>query len=287
MKIFVTGATGFVGAAAAGALSKRGHRIAALARSEEARRKLRERGYEAVAGSLEDTDALARAAREADAVIHAGATGDARNGEVDAAAVRTLLDALRGSGKGFVYTSGVWVYGSTGEAPADESTPLNPVPIVAFRVAVERAVLDAVDADVAAKIVRPGLVYGHRRGIPAMFLANRDAVQVIGDGKNRWSLVHVDDLGELYALVLAKSPPGEAYNASSDVRTVRDIALAAARSLGGVPLTFIPLAAAREQLGPFADALVLDQIISSDKARHSLGWTPVGPSIDEDYRVVK
>ena len=287
MKIFVTGATGFVGTAAAGALSKRGHDIVALARSEEAQRKLQERGYQAVPGSLADADALARGAREADAVVHAGATGDARNGEVDAAAVQTLLDALRGSGKGFVYTSGVWVYGSTGEAPADESTPLDPVPIVAFRAGVERAVLDAVDADVAATIVRPAVVYGNRRGIPAMFLANRDAVQVVGDGKNRWSLVHVEDLGELYALVLEKSPPGEAYNASSDVRTVRDIALAAARSLGGVPLSFIPVDAAREQLGPFADALVLDQNVSSVKARHGLGWTPVGPSIDEDYRVVK
>jgi len=287
MKIFLTGATGFVGEAAAAALFKRGHRIAALARSEEARRKLRERGYEAVPGSLGDADTLARAAQEADAVVHAAATGDARNGEVDAAAVRTLLDALRGSGKSFVYTSGIWVYGSTGDVPADESTPLNPVPLIAFRADVEREVLDAVDAGVAATVVRPAVVYGHRRGIPAIFLANRDAVQVVGDGKNRWSLVHVDDLGDLYALVLEKSPPGEAYNASGDVRTVRDVALAAARSLGGVPLTFISLDAAREQLGPFADALVLDQIVSSDKARHVLGWTPVGPSIDEDYRVVK
>ena len=282
MKVFLTGATGLVGAAVAAALVRRGHQVAGLVRSDPARRRLRELGYEAVEGSLTDHDVLARAAREADAVVHAGATGDARNGEVDAAAVRALLDALRGSGKRFAYTSGVWLYGPTGNVPAHESTPLNPPGIVAFRPAVEAAVLDAAD-DLATVIIRPGVVYGGRRGIPGMLLANADSVTVIGDGKNRWSLVHVDDLGELYALALEKSPSGEAYNGTDASRTVREVALAAAASLGGVPLTFVPLEEARERLGPFADALVLDQVVSSDKARHALGWTPAGPSIEEDY----
>ncbi|MFY9780300.1 MAG: NAD-dependent epimerase/dehydratase family protein [Candidatus Baltobacteraceae bacterium] len=284
MKVFVTGATGFIGAAVAAALARRGHRVAGLARSEQAGRKLRELGYEAVAGTLTDHEALALAAREADAVVHAGATGDARNAEVDAAAVLVLLDALAGSQKRFIYTSGVWVYGSTGDAPADESTPFNPPALVAFRAAVEASVLDAAD-DIVTAIVRPGVVYGGRRGIPGMLLANREAVQVVGDGKNRWSLVHVDDLGELYALALENSPSGEAYNGGVESRTVRELALAAAASLGGVPLTFVPLEEARKGFGPFADALVLDQVISHEKARHTLGWTPAGPSIEEDYRL--
>jgi nucleoside-diphosphate-sugar epimerase len=286
MKVFVTGATGFVGAAVAAALAKRGHHVAGLARSEEARSKLRALGYETVAGSLTDGEVLSAAAHASDAVVHAGATGDARSGEVDAAAVRVLLDALRGTGKRFAYTSGVWVYGSTGETPAHESTPLQPPALVAFRAAVEGAVLDAAD-DLGTLVIRPGVVYGGRRGIPGMLLANREAVQVIGDGANRWSLVHVDDLADLYALALEKSPSGEAYNGTADSRTVREIALAAAESLGGVPLTFVPVEEARKGLGPFADALVLDQVISNEKARHTLGWTPSGPSIEEDYLDVK
>jgi nucleoside-diphosphate-sugar epimerase len=283
MKVFVTGATGFVGAAVAAALAKRGHQVAGLARSEASQRKLRGLGYEVVAGSLSDHAALAQAAREADAVVHAGATGDAENGEVDAAVVRVLLDALRGSEKRFAYTSGVWVYGSTGDTAAIEATPLNPPALVAFRAAVEATVLDAAD-DLVTVIIRPSVVYGGRRGIPAMLLANRDAVQVIGDGTNRWSLVHVDDLAELYALALENSPSGEAYNGSVDSKTVHELALAAAASLGGVPLTFVPLVEARKGLGPFADALVLDQVVSHEKARHTLGWTPAGISIEEDYR---
>ncbi len=286
MKVFVTGATGFVGAAVAAALTKGGHHVLGLARSEQSERRLRELGYEVVLGSLSDGDALARAAREADAVVHAGATGDAHNGEVDAAVTRVLLDALRGTEKRFAYTSGVWVYGSTGDTPADESTPLNPPALVAFRVAVEEAVLDAAD-DLASIIIRPGVVYGGRRSIPAMLLANPEAVTVVGDGSNRWPLVHVDDLGELYALALEKSPSGEAYNGTDASKTVRELALAAAASLGGLPLTFVPLEEARKNLGPFADALVLDQVVSNEKARHALGWTPAGISIEEDYRVVK
>jgi nucleoside-diphosphate-sugar epimerase len=207
MKVFVTGATGFVGTAVAAALARRGHQVAGLARSEEARRKLHERGFQSIEGTLGDAAALAAAAREADAVVHAGATGDARNAELDTLAVAALLDALRGSRKRFLYTSGVWLYGPTGDVPATEATPLNPPAIVAFRVGVEAAVLDAAD-DLVTTIVRPGIVYGGRRGIPGMLLANRDSVHVVGDGTNRWPLVHVDDLGELYALALEKSPSG-------------------------------------------------------------------------------
>src|SRR5687767_5620752 len=143
MRVFVTGATGYVGTAVAEALRAAGHEVAGLARSDDAAARLEAAGCAALRGSLADADVLARGAREADTVIHLAATGGADQAEVDTSAVRALLDALAGSGKPFLYTSGIWVLGPTGDAVADEDAPANAAALVAWRPAVERAVVDA------------------------------------------------------------------------------------------------------------------------------------------------
>jgi nucleoside-diphosphate-sugar epimerase len=228
------------------------------------------------------------AVRDADAVIHCASTGDARQGEVDSAATRAMLVPLRGTGRRFIYTSGVWLYGNTGDTPADESTRLNPAEVVAWRAEVEREVLDASKASAHTIVIRPGDVFGQRRGLPGMLLGNvRDgAVEYIGDGDNRWPVVYVDDLAELYALALENAPAGVIYNATGPTsERVRDLAAAAAESLGLSETRSIPLEVARQKFGLFADALCLDQVVSNRKARTQLHWAPSSYTIYEDFGV--
>src|SRR5205823_8943417 len=125
------------------------------------------------------------------------------DGHTDTEAVTAMLDALKGSGKPFVYTSGVWVLGNTGYQTVDESAALNPPRIVAWRPAAEQRVLDAAKQGVRGIVIRPAIVYGRGGGIPAMLVqaANQSgAAWYVGDGQNRWPVVHVEDLADLYLL---------------------------------------------------------------------------------------
>jgi nucleoside-diphosphate-sugar epimerase len=282
MRVFVTGATGYVGGAVAEALRAAGHEVVGLARSEEAARRLEAAGCTALRGSLADADVLARGGREADATIHAAATGAADQAEVDAAAVQALLDALAGSGNPFVYTSGVWVLGATGDAVADDAAPANAAAIVAWRPAVERTVLDTAARGVRSVVLRPGVVYGRGGGTPGGFVASgrkKGVVRYVGDGSQRWPLVHVDDLAELYVLALA-APAGTVLNASGPSLPAREVAEAAARATGARAESW-PLEDARARLGVYADALALDQRVSA-KGAAALGWTPSRPSVLEE-----
>jgi nucleoside-diphosphate-sugar epimerase len=113
--------------------------------------------------------------------------------------------------------------------------------------------------------------------------AHDGAVEFVGDGGNRWPLVYVGDLAELYALALENAPSGVVYNATGpNTERVRDIAAGVAKSLGLAQTKSIPLETARQQLGPFADALCLDQVVSSAKARTQMHWAPSNYTIYED-----
>jgi nucleoside-diphosphate-sugar epimerase len=284
MRVFVTGATGYVGAAVAQALRGAGHEVAGLARSDDAARALEAAGCGVVRGSLADADALARAAREADAVIHAGATGKADQAQVDTAAVAALLAALEGSGNPFVYTSGIWVLGATGDRVADEDAPLHPAALVTWRSDVERTMREAASRGIRSVVLRPGVVYGRGGGTPRMFVSaarKKGVVRYVGDGEQRWPPVHVDDLADLYVLAL-DAPAGTVLNAAGPSLPVRAIAEAAAQANGARAEAW-PLDEARAVLGPFADALALDQQVSAERA-HALGWRPSRPSVLDELR---
>jgi nucleoside-diphosphate-sugar epimerase len=285
MTVFVTGATGYIGTAVVQALRAAGHEVHGLARSPGAAEQLRKAGAEVVDGALTDLVVLARAARAADAVIHLGATGKTDQAEVDTAAVRAMLNAVEGSGKRFVYTSGIWVLGDTGDRVADEDAPLAPTPLVAWRAEVEATVREAAAWAIRPVIVRPAVVYGRGGGTPGTFVASarkKGVVRYVGDGTQRWPFVHVDDLAELYLRAL-EAPAGMVLNAAAGPSLpVREVAEAAAEA-NGAQAEARPLEEARERLGPYADALALDQQVSAARAA-TLGWKPSRPSVLDELR---
>lgn len=289
MKIFVTGATGYIGSAVCEALSKGGHKVVGLARSQEAAEKLTRRGIEAHRGELKDKDSLRTGARKADAVIHAASPSDATSAEMDKILLEATLPELQGTEKPFVYTSGIWVIGDTGQKIADEDSPVHPTPLVAWRVACEQLVLDSAKEGIRPVVIRPGIVYGRGGGIPQTMIRSarlRSVVAFVGDGENHWPVVHVEDVADLYVRALQMGAGSAVFHAAEmDSVKVRDVALAASEG-AGIPgkVAAWPLEEARKALGGFADALVLDQRICSEKARKILGWNPRPAGIIEDLR---
>lgn len=289
MEVFLTGATGYIGSAVAEALQRTGHNVTGLARSPEKAKQLEARGIRAVLGDLLKPETIAAPAHAAEGVIHTANTNDARAAQADAAVVRAILDALQGASKPFVYTSGVWVLGSTGEKPADELSPVNPASLVAHRPGVEQEVLRAKERGVRSVVIRPALVYGRGGSIPKMIVQSaRDtgAAQYVGDGQNRWPFVDVDDLAQLYVLALEKAPAGSLYNGSHGPSyRVREVAEAASIGGGAKGKTHAtPLEEARKTMGAFADALVLDQQVSGEKAKKELQWSPRAGSVLDDLK---
>lgn len=288
MRVFVTGATGYIGTAVSEALRKAGHQVTGAARNKAAESVLRARGDLAVSASLEEPATLAAAAAQADAVIHAaGRISTAEAGIQDRAAVEAMLAGLTGSQKPFVYTSGVWVFGDTGGRMHGELGPLHPPPLVAWRPAVEDLVLEAGVRGVASMVLRPGMVFGRKGGALAGFFgqARQDGVvRFVGSGDHHWSTVHADDLADLYRLAVENPATGELFIACGGMpQPVRKIALAVAKASGiEGKVEAVPVESAREKLGPIAECLAMDLKAGSTKAARFFGWTVRRPSIFEE-----
>jgi nucleoside-diphosphate-sugar epimerase len=287
MNVFLTGTTGYIGGSVLDALRARGHHVLALARSEVATMKLVAKGASVVRGTLFDSAIITRAARESDGAIHTATSNGPDTPQADQAAVAAIIKGLEGSGKPFVYTSGIWVHGPTGDRVADESTPLNPATLVAWRPAHEQMVLASTQRGVRASVIRPAIVYGRGVGMVADLVRSAreiGAVKIVGPGQNRWPLVQVDDLADLYVRMLESAQAGSIYLvAQGPALTLRTIAEAASRAGGaGGKVEEWPLEEARKQLGPYADALALDQQVSAEKAKRELGWTPSREGVLED-----
>ena len=285
MKIFVTGATGHVGFHVALALRRAGHHVSGLTRSEEGARRLDRHEIRPVVGSLQDPGSW-KGAEDASVLVHAASEPGADMWAVDRAAIEGLL-ALAGRGaapKTLLYTSGVWLYGSTGDRVADETTPLAPLPMSLPRAETERRVLSA--AGVRGLVMRPGCVYGYGGSLTAMWFdgAAKGALEVVGDGHNRWATVHADDCANAYARAASSGLSGEIFNVTDRSRApVRRLVTAAARaaSFKG-EIRWIPLEDARKRMGGFADALALDQHVDSRKAVARLGWQPTHGGFEDE-----
>ena len=285
MKVFVTGATGYIGSTASERLKSAGHDVLGLARSDEAEQKLKSIGIASRRGNLNDADSIARGADSADAVVHAALTKDELTAEADTSAVDAILGALNETGKTFIYTSGVLVYGSTGDAIADEDADRNALSFVSWRPELEDRILDYADQGVRTVVIRPGFVYGRGQGRPAAVIAElRDTgvARYVGDGSNRTTWVHVDDLADLYLLALEKAPTGSAFNGTVlPAISTKDFYEAAARERGRTESQTVE--AARAAFGDMQLEVKLhDQQISGTKAVESLGWKPAAASLFEE-----
>lgn len=291
MKIFVTGATGYIGKAVCKQLKKDGHEVIGLTSTNRHSEILEELGVKPVVANLKSTEQWKNYLKEVDAGIHLAMDDDDPAG-VDRAAVDAFIDAFGGTSKRFIYTSGVWVLGNTGPEKVNEDTPTNPIPMIAWRADTEKRLMgEARTRPLNVVVIRPGIVYGLGGGIPAMLARSayeNGKARYIGDGDNLWPMVEVNDLAKLYALALTKGGPGEIYNGTDNQSyTVRELAEAASEGAGQAGNTESwPVAEARKELGPFADALCLSQNVSGAKAGQILGWETVAPyNVVEDLKL--
>lgn len=292
MKIFVTGATGYIGGSVAARLLADGHVVSGLVRDPARVDALRAMGVDPVAGTLDDADVLATAAHDADTVVNA-ASADHRG------AVEAILGALAGSGKTFLHTSGSSIVGTrSGGEPAepvvDEETPFTPSPARAARVALNERVLSAAADGIRTVVIAPSLIYGAGRGpspdsiqVPWLIAtARRHGVpKHRGRGENVWSNVHIDDLVELYALALDRAPAGAFYWAENGEASMRDVCRAIGRALGlgerTEPMT-AGEAAAEWGEGPAEDTMGSNSRVRARRARDELGWRPSAPSLMDE-----
>jgi nucleoside-diphosphate-sugar epimerase len=277
MDVVLTGGTGYIGSAVLRALREGGHGVTAAVRSEEAAEAVRAAGARAAVGSLADATWVASLLEPAEAVVHAAALG----AEGDDAWLAAVLPALEGTPRPYLHTGGIWSWGDN--LDITEESPFAPPSLTAWRRARETRVLES---GVAAAVIAPSIVYGRGGGIPSGIIAGaRDAagvVPLVGDGRQHWATVHLDDLARLYVLVLERGARGIYIGASGHNPTVREIGEAAAGPDGGVrPET---AEESRARLGAaFADALLLDQAASGARAR-ALGWQPAQPSVLDELR---
>jgi nucleoside-diphosphate-sugar epimerase len=276
MRIFLTGGTGYVGSAVLDVLVRAGHRVDALVRNTEKAAHVHARGAHPVMGDLANAASYAQAAAAADGVVHAALNASPKAPEIERTALDTFLVPLPGRQRFLIYTSAASVLGPC-PRPVDETAPLNPIGHLAWRAPHEALVLDAATDCLRTAVVRPGVVYGGSRGIVGALL--RDAanglVRVIGNGDNHWPLVYERDLGELY-LRLATTPGASGISPANDEgdERVNDLVAAIAEHVRIRPsVRRVPLPEARNKMGAHAEALALDQLVRSPRAR-ALGWTP-------------
>ncbi len=289
-KVFLTNATGYIGKAVAKAALAKGHEVTALARSTESVEKLEANGVKAFRGDIKQPENYIDAVRQADIVIHTAATNDADFGKFDTLTVDSIIDALKGTSTTFIYTSGTWVLGDTGDAIVDEQTAYAPLPIVGWRVDNEKKVIAAAQHGIKSVVIRPVIVYGDNAGIIHNLFQQAEKsgrVNYIGNGENHWSLVHIDDLADLYLLAIEKAQPGSLYNASTEYITAKEIAEHIAKATGNAQAKSQTIGEARQTLSIFADAFALNQKVESVKAKTELGWQPKAPKFAQDIAKTK
>jgi len=291
LKIFITGASGFIGGSIAAHLVRAGHQVRGLIRKPEHSGELKRLGIEPVLGTLDDRALLIAEAQAADAVINA-ASSDHEG------AVSALIEGLAGSGKVFLHTSGSSIVGdaSGGEAAEariyhEDALP-QPTADKAARVAIDRQVLEAAQRNIRSAVLCNTLIYGHGAvagsasvQLPRLVRQAQKSgvVRHVGSGGNTWSNVHIDDVAELYRLALEKTPAGTFYFVESGEASFRDMSAAIARAMKlGAPQDW-PLEEAQKEWGyeMASYGLGSNSRVRGERARKLLGWQPKRTSVIE------
>ncbi|GJE60696.1 SDR family oxidoreductase [Methylobacterium trifolii] len=289
MRIFLTGATGFIGSAIVPELLRSGHRVLGLTRSAAGAQKLIDAGVEPHRGDLEDLDTLRSGAAQADGVIHTAFDHDdfsnfVANCEKDRRAIETLGSVLKGSDRPLLITSGTGMGSPSGGGPATEDVfnVEHPNP----RIASELAGATLMEKDVNVSVVRLPQVHDTvKQGLITYLvdIARRKGVSAyVGDGANRWPAAPVLDVARLYALAFERREAGARYHAVAEEGvSARDMAEAIGHGLN-VPTVALPPEEATVHFGWLAAFVGLDMPASSTLTRARLDWHPTGPGLITD-----
>ena len=278
MRVFVTGAAGFIGTATTQELIANGHEVLGLARSDANAEALEKMGAKVHRGSLEDLDSLRKGARETDGTIHLAFIHDfskfAENGQIDKHAIDAMGEVLAGSDKPFIVTSGTLLV-TPGRLATEEDRVRPGLPRVS-----EEAGLSFAARGVRAMAVRLPQVHGGdgKCGLVTWLLniaREKGVCAYIGDGGNRWSGAHRLDVARLYRLALEKGLAGTSYHAVADEGvTARDIAEIIGRHLD-LPVISISPEEASAHFGGMAMFAGIDGAASSALTQQWLGWKPI------------
>jgi nucleoside-diphosphate-sugar epimerase len=285
MRIFVTGASGWIGSSLVPVLIGAGHQVLGLARSDSSARRVADLGAEVLRGDLSDLDALRDGSLESDGVIHLAFVVPSISPaaiQADAAAIETFATSLAGTGKPLVVSGGTLSTPGRITTEADELIAIGPI---AARITNMKAALAAADRGVrAALVMLPRSVHGdgERHGFIPQLIATARAKGVsgyLGDGSSRWPAVHVKDAATLYRLAIEHAPAGAVLNAVGDEGVpVREIAEAIGRQLQ-LPARSLP---AEEYEGMLVRLLSTDMPASSAITRRLLDWEPTHPGLIDD-----
>ena len=286
MRVFLTGATGFIGSAIIPELRAAGHQVVGLARSDEAAARLADWGVEARRGEVADPEGLAQGARDSDGVIHCAFGSDFSNyiqmGETDQRAVSAMAAALAGTGKPLVVTSGMTA--STPGRPSTEADPAQIEGLGAVRGLPETLALSASEQGVRSVVVRlpPSVHDVGQQGLVTMLIAMARQAGVsayVGDGANRWPAVHRGDAAKLFRLALERGQSGQRLHAAGEEGIPsRAIAEAIGKTLG-IPTRSLSPDEAAGHFGWLAPFAANDIPASSALTRETVGWRPTGPGL--------
>lgn len=288
MRIFLTGATGFIGSALVPELIAAGHRVIGMTRSDAGAQALKDAGADVHHGTLEDPSSLRDGAADADAVIHTAFDHDfsrfVENCEKDKRAIAALGEALAGSDRPLVITSGTGIgIGEQGGLASEDIVNLkHPNP----RIASEIAGQALLDQGINVSVVRLPQVHDpFRQGLitPLIGIAREKGVcAYVGDGANRWPAGHRSDVARLYRLAIEKAERGARYHAVGEEGvSARDIMESLGRGMQ-LPVVSITPAEAQDHFGWMAMFMALDMPASSAQTQARLGWQPTGPTLLSD-----
>jgi nucleoside-diphosphate-sugar epimerase len=288
MRIFLTGATGFIGSALVPELLNAGHEVIGMTRSQDGAEKLIAAGVEPHLATLEDVESIERGARKADAVIHTAFDHNferfAENCEMDGRGIEALGAALAGSDRPLLITSGIGMGArGHGQAAVEDAFDANhPNP----RIASERAGNRLLDAGINVSVIRLPQVHNTRKqGLisPLLDIAKARGVSAyVGAGTNQWSAGHLGDVARLFRLAIEKAEPGARYHAVGEEGVeMRLIAEALGRGLN-VPVVSISADTASEHFGVMGRFVGLDMRASSAQTQAKMGWHPTGPTLISD-----
>lgn len=293
MRIFVTGASGWIGSALVPELIDAGHQVIGLARSEASAAALTAAGAEAVRGTLDDLDVLGETAAASDGVVHLAFKHDIAFGgdfagaaHADRRAVDALGDALAGTDRPFVLASGLAGL-RPGQVATERDMPSTDGSPVSIRATTATAVVALASRGVRSSVVRlsPTCHGEGDNGFMATLVAVARAKGVsgyVGDGTNRWPAVHRLDAARLFRLAVEKAPAGSVlHGAAEEGVALRDVAEVIGRHLG-VPVTSVAPEAAAEHFGWLGGVVGLDCPASSTLTRELLDWRPTHPGLVDD-----